>query len=263
MKEREKGSHSVGKLADKVAVITGGTSGIGLATAERFLDEGATVVVTGSDPERVQSARERLGKNALSLTADVRSVSSLKTAFAEIQGQLGGIDVLFANAGISRAVPFEQVTETDFDEQMAVNARGTFFTVQAASPYLRKGASVILCSSINAQVGWRDMAVYSASKAAVRSFARTLGAELTPRGIRVNAISPGPVDTPMMSKLQEHSSLDRTALAELVSDMQSQLTIGRVSTPAEIAGVVMFLASADSSYMLGADVVVDGGVAMI
>ena len=142
----------MGKLADKVAVITGGTSGIGLATAERFRDEGATVVVTGSDPERVRGARERLGKNALGLTADVRSVSSLKTAFAEIQHQLGGIDVLFANAGISRAVPFEQVTETDFDEQMTVNARGTFFTVQAASPYLRTGASVILCCLRKASV---------------------------------------------------------------------------------------------------------------
>jgi NAD(P)-dependent dehydrogenase (short-subunit alcohol dehydrogenase family) len=253
----------VGKLADKVAVITGGTTGIGVATAERFVEEGATVVVTGNNPERVRSAQARLGENALCVIADVRSVSSLRTAFAEIHRQLGGIDVLFANAGISRAVPFEQVTETDFDEQMAVNARGVFFTVQAASPYLRKGASVILCSSINARVGWKDMSVYSASKAAVRSFARTLGAELTPRGIRVNAISPGPVDTPMMSKLQEHSRLDRTALAELVSDMQSQLTIGRVSTAAEIAGVVLFLAGSDSSYMLGADVVVDGGVTTI
>jgi len=250
------------KLADKVAVITGGTSGIGLATAERFTDEGATVVAIGHDPERVQGMRERLGKNALCLAADVRKVSDLKSTFAHINSEVGGIDVLFANAGISRALPFEQVSENDFDEQMDVNARGIFFTVQAASPYLRAGASVILNSSINARVGWKDMSVYSASKAAVRSFARTLGAELAPRGIRVNAISPGPVDTPMMTKMKAQMR-DAAALTELYSDMRSRLTIGRASTADEIAGVVTFLASADSSFMLGSDVVVDGGLVMI
>jgi NAD(P)-dependent dehydrogenase (short-subunit alcohol dehydrogenase family) len=248
------------KLAGKVAVITGGTSGIGLATAECFIGEGATVVITGHDPERVQGASERLGKDAICLTADVRSVPVLKATFTEIHRILGGIDVLFANAGISRSLAFEQVSETDFDEQMDVNARGMFFTVQAASPYLREGASVILNSSINARVGWKDMSVYSASKAAVRSFARTLGAELAPRGIRVNSISPGPVKTPMMTKMQEHSRLDPQALAERYAEMRAQLPIGRVSAPAEIAGVVLFLASADSAYMLGADVVVDGGL---
>jgi NAD(P)-dependent dehydrogenase (short-subunit alcohol dehydrogenase family) len=251
------------KLADKVAVITGGTTGIGLATAERFIDEGAEVVVIGRDPERVRSASERLGKNALLLTTDVRSVSALRTTFVEIHRKLGRIDVLFANAGISRACPFEEVTETEFDEQMEVNARGIFFTVQAASPYLQEGASVILNSSINARVGWPGMSVYSASKAAVRSFARSLGAELAPRGIRVNSISPGPVDTPMMTKLRDHSGLAPDGVARLVSTMQSQLTIGRASTAAEIAGVVLFLASADSSFMLGSDVVVDGGLVMV
>ena len=250
------------KLADKVAVITGGTTGIGLATAERFIDEGATVVVTGNDPERVQAAHERLGKGALCLAADVRKVSDLKTTFADIHREVGGLDILFANAGVSRALPFEQVTESDFDEQMDVNARGVFFTVQAASPYLQQGASVILNASINARVGWRDMSVYSASKAAVRCFARTLGAELAPRGIRVNAISPGPVNTPMLTKMKDQS-LDPKAFAELYADMRSQLTIGRACTAAEIAGVVTFLASADSSFMLGSDVVVDGGLVMI
>lgn len=251
------------KLADKVAVITGGTTGIGLAAAQRFIDEGAEVVVIGRDPERVRSAAERLGKNALLLTADVRSVSALRTTFVEIHRKLGRIDVLFANAGISRACPFEEVTEAEFDEQMEVNVRGIFFTVQAASPYLQEGASVILNSSINARVGWPGMSVYSASKAAVRSFARTLGAELAPRGIRVNSISPGPVDTPMMTKLRDHSGLAPDGVAKLVSTMHSQLTIGRASTAAEIAGVVLFLASADSSFMLGSDVVVDGGLVMV
>jgi NAD(P)-dependent dehydrogenase (short-subunit alcohol dehydrogenase family) len=251
------------KLAEKVAVITGGTTGIGLATAELFVSEGATVVVTGQDPERVEGARRRLGESALCLTADVRSVSALMATFAEIHRKLGGIDVLFANAGVSRSQPFEQVSESDFDEQMNVNARGIFFTVQGASPYLREGASVILNSSINARVGWKGMAVYSASKAAVRSFARTLGAELAPRGIRVNAVSPGPVDTPMMNKLKEGPGLDAKLLGEVVSEMQSQMPLGRVSTAAEIAGVVLFLASADSSFMLGADVVVDGGLVMV
>jgi NAD(P)-dependent dehydrogenase (short-subunit alcohol dehydrogenase family) len=250
------------KLADKVAVITGGTSGIGLATAERFIDEGATVIVTGNDPERVQAASERLGNTALCLTADVRTVGVLKSTFADIHREFGGIDVLFANAGISRARPFEQVSESDYDEQMNVNARGIFFTVQAASPYLREGASVILNSSINARVGWLEMSVYGASKAAVRSFARSLGAELAPRGIRVNAISPGPVDTPMMTKLSDQA-LDPKALGRLYSGMRSQLTIGRASTPDEIAGVVLFLAGSDSSFMLGSDVVVDGGLVMI
>lgn len=251
------------KLADKLAVITGGTSGIGLATAELFASHGATVVVTGQDPERVEAARQQLGERAHCLKADVRSVSALTTSFAEIHEQFGAIDVLFANAGISRSVPFEQVSERDFDDQMDVNARGTFFTVQAASPYLREGASVILSSSINARVGWKGMSVYAASKAAVRSFARTLGAELAPRGIRVNAISPGPVDTPMMGKLTNEPGVDLRALGDVVSGMQSQLTIGRISTAEEIAGVVLFLASADSSFMLGADVVVDGGLVMV
>lgn len=247
------------RMADKIAVITGGTTGIGFATARRFIDEGATVVVTGQDAERVRAAGQRLGTNARAVTTDVRSIDALRATFADIGRDLGRIDVLFANAGVSRPRPLEEVTETDFDEQMAVNLRGTFFTVQAAVPYLTTGASVVLNSSINARVGWHEMSVYAASKAAVRSLARSFATEMAPKKIRVNSISPGPVDTPMMTKLQE-SSRDPEALARVVSDMKSQLTIGRVCTADEIASVVLFLASSDSSYMLGADVVVDGGI---
>lgn len=247
------------KLADKVAVITGGTTGIGLATAELFMSEGASVVVTGQDGTRLQNARARLGERALCILADVRSVATLKTRFAEIHQRLGGIDVLFANAGVVRPCPFEEVSEEDFDEQMNVNARGVFFSVQAASPFLREGASVILNSSINARVGMSRLSVYSASKAAVRSFARTLGAELAPRGIRVNAISPGQVDTP----IGEKSRVAPDVVNQRRQQIRSQVPMQRASTPEEIARVVLFLASTDSSYMLGTDVVADGGLTMV
>jgi NAD(P)-dependent dehydrogenase (short-subunit alcohol dehydrogenase family) len=247
------------RLADKVAVITGATTGIGFATAQLFVAEGATVVVTGQDPARLEAARQQLGHKALCLLADVRSAAALKSTFADINDRFGGVDVLFANAGVVYPVPFEQVTEANYDEQMNVNARGVFFTVQAASPHLKEGASVILNASINARIGMPRVAVYSASKAAVRSFARTLAADLAPRGIRVNAISPGPVDTPA----KEKSQVPPEVLNRRLEEIHSQVPMQRVSAPEEIARVVLFLASSDSSYMLGADVVVDGGLTML
>ena len=245
------------KLADKVAVITGGTSGIGLATAELFMSEGAAVAVIGHTSDRLEGATKQLGQRALCIKADVRSVAALEASFADINRRFGGIDVLFANAGVVQAQSLEQVTEESYDEQMNVNARGLFFTVQAASPYLREGASVILNSSINARVGMRYLSVYSASKAAVRSFARTFAAELAPRGIRVNAISPGPVDTVPGGKPLPPESMERR------SQIHARVPMGRVSSPAEIARVVLFLASEDSSYLLGANVVADGGLTML
>jgi NAD(P)-dependent dehydrogenase (short-subunit alcohol dehydrogenase family) len=245
------------KLADKVAVVTGGTSGIGLATAALFIEEGAAVAVIGHTSDRLESAAKQLGRRAVCINADVRSASGLETSFADINRRLGAIDVLFANAGVVNPQSLEQVTEESYDEQMNVNTRGLFFTVQAASPYLREGASVVLNSSINARVGMRHLSVYSASKAAVRSFARTFAAELAPRGIRVNAISPGPVDTiPGGKPLPPESAARR-------EQIHSRVPMGRVSSPAEIARVVLFLASEDSSYLLGADVVADGGLTML
>jgi NAD(P)-dependent dehydrogenase (short-subunit alcohol dehydrogenase family) len=243
------------KLAGKVAVITGGTSGIGLATAELFSSEGAAVVVTGHNADRLEQARARLGEAVVCLMSDVRSVPALRATFGEIGERFGGIDVLFANAGISRPSLFDQVTEDDYDEQMAVNARGVFFTVQAASSHLREGASVILNSSINAHIGMNKLTVYSATKAAIRSFTRTLGFELAPRGIRVNSISPGSVAT----SVRETSGLPDEAF----EGIRPAIPMGRVSTPEEIARIVLFLACSDSSYMLGADVIADGGITMV
>ncbi|OCR22403.1 short-chain dehydrogenase [Pseudomonas syringae] len=244
------------KLTDKVALITGGTSGIGLETAKRFRDEGAHVIVTGINPGRLEDAREELGADAMVICADLRKSAEMDRVIKTIRTRYDHIDVLFANAGAGTAAPLEAVTEEQIDEQFALNFKGIFFTVQKASPLLVKGSSVILTTSFLNRVGAPGLSILSASKAAVRSLALTLGAELAPRGIRVNAISPGPVSTPFHGKL----GLSDADLSAVAASIEAQVPLGRFGEANEIAAAVVFLASDDSSFMTGSEVIVDGGI---
>ena len=246
-------------LNDKVAVITGGSSGIGLATAQRFIEEGAQVVITGRHQKALDTAVAKLGKRATGIRGDVGNLEDLNRLFAQVREQFGHVDVLFANAGIAPFVPFEAVTEEHFDSLFNINVRGLFFTVQKALPLLSKGASVILNASVVAQSGLPKTSVYSATKAAVRSLGRTFAAELSPRGIRVNVVSPGLIETPLVGKFglsQEETS----AFGEMIV---GQTPLGRTGRPEEIAATVAFLASNDSSYFTGAELVADGGMIQV
>lgn len=244
------------KLKSKVALITGGTSGIGLETAKLFRDEGAHVIVTGVDPTRLQEASRQFGPDVLVLRADLRVRTDIDKLIATVRERFVHLDVLFANAGIGFAAPLETVTEDQIDEQFSVNFKGIFFAVQKAAPILSKGGSIVLTTSFLNAVGTPGLSVLSATKAAVRSLALSLGAELAPRGIRVNAVSPGPVGTPFHSKL----GLSEKELTELAAGIKAQIPLHRFGGADEIAKAALFLASDDSSFMTGAEVVVDGGL---
>lgn len=244
------------KLTNKVALITGGTSGIGLETAKRFRDEGAHVIVTGINPARLEEAKKELGPEAMVISADLRNVAEVESVFTAIRTRYDHIDVLFANAGAGTAAPLEAVTDEQINDQFALNFKGIFFTVQKASPLLVKGSSVILTTSFLNRVGAPGLSILSASKAAVRSLALTLGAELAPRGIRVNAISPGPISTPFHGKL----GLSDADLSAVAASIEAQVPLGRFGEANEIASAVVFLASDDSSFMTGSEVIVDGGI---
>jgi len=247
------------KLQNKIAVITGGSTGIGLATAERFIEEGAQVVITGRNQKALDAAVNELGDRATGIHGDVANLEDLDRLFAHIQKQFGRVDVLFANAGIAPFVPFEAVTEEHFDHLFSINVRGLFFTVQKALPLLSEGASVILNASVVAQSGLANTSVYSATKAAVRSLGRTLAAELSPRGIRVNVVSPGLIETPLVGKL----GLSKDELEAFGGKIVQQTPLGRIGKPKEIAATAAFLASDDASYFTGADLVADGGMIQV
>ncbi len=244
------------RLADKLALITGGNSGIGLATAKAFVAEGARVAITGRNAKTLESSRAALGGEVLALPSDAADLKAIETLFATIKERFGALDILFVNAGVAGGGPLEKTTEADFDRMFDTNVKGLFFTVQKAVPLLRGGASVILNSSIAPRVGRAGASLYAASKAAVRSFARNFSAELAPRGIRVNVISPGPVDTPIWNRALD----DPEAAAAMKRQVVAGIPIGRMGTPEEIARTVVFLASDDSTFMLGAEIIVDGGV---
>lgn len=247
------------KLNNKIAVVTGGSSGIGLATAHRFIAEGAKVVITGRNKEALDTAIAELGEQATGISGDVANLEDLDRLFAQVREQFGRIDVLFANAGIAPFVPLEAVTEDHFDTLFNINVRGLFFTVQKALPLLAEGASVILTASIVAQVGWPNTSVYSATKAAVRSLGRTLAAELAPRGIRVNVVSPGLIETPLIGKL----GLSEEQIEGMATQALQQTPLGRLGKPEDIAATVTFLASEDASFYTGADLVADGGMIQV
>lgn len=244
------------RLKDKVAVITGGNSGIGLATARRFIKEGAKVIITGRDLESLDNAVSDLGYGVTGIRSDVTKLEDLDRLFTNVKEQFGRLDILFANAGIAPLLPIENVTEEHFDTLFNTNVRGLFFTVQKALPLLGEGASIILNASVVAQSGLPNTSIYSATKAAVRSLGRTLAAELSTRGIRVNVVSPGLIATPFWGKV----GLSKKDVEAFGEQIVQQTPLGRPGQPEEIAATAAFLASDDASYFTGADLVADGGL---
>ena len=244
------------RFKGKVAVVTGGNSGIGLATAKAFAREGARVAITGRSDITLKAAQRELGPDALVIKADVSRVPEITTAMDQIKKKFGRIDALFVNAGIGRFVPFEEVTEEFFDETMATNLKGAFFTVQKAAPLLSHGAAVVLNASINAHMGMPNTTVYGASKAAVINLAKTLSADLLKRGVRVNVVSPGPVATPILDRM----GLPEEQTRQTKEWITEQVPLKRFGHPDEIAAAVLYLSSSDSGFVVGTELVVDGGM---
>ena len=247
------------KLEGKIALITGGTTGIGLATGKRFVAEGANVIITGRRKEVLNAAVQEIGSAATGIQADSSKLADLDRLYAEIKQQHGRIDVLFANAGGGEFATIDQVTEEHFDKTYATNVKGVYFTVQKALPLIPKGGVIVLNASIVSVKGMPAFGVYSSTKAAVRSFARTWTNELRDRQIRVNVVSPGPIDTPGVDGLVQNEEQAR----EFKTGMASQVPLGRIGQPDEIAKVVVFLASDDSSFVAGVELFVDGGMIQV
>jgi NAD(P)-dependent dehydrogenase (short-subunit alcohol dehydrogenase family) len=244
------------RFKNKVAVVTGGNSGIGLATARAFAREGAKVAITGRRDTTLKAAQKELGPDVLVVKADFSRVSEIATAMDRIKERFGRIDALFVNAGVGKFVPFEDVTEAFFDETMATNLKGAFFTVQKALPLLPRGSAVVLNASINAHMGMPGSTVYGASKAAVVNLAKTLSADLLQRGIRVNVVSPGPVATPILDRM----GLPEEATRQLKQQITERVPLKRFGQPDEIAAAVLYLSSSESAFVVGTELVVDGGM---
>jgi NAD(P)-dependent dehydrogenase (short-subunit alcohol dehydrogenase family) len=247
------------KLEGKIALITGGNSGIGLATAKRFVSEGAYVFITGRTQSKLDEAVKEIGSNVTAVQGDVANLKDLDRLFAQIQKEKGKLDIVFANAGIATYAPLGTIDEQHFDSIFNSNVKGLLFTVQKALPLLPDGASVILNASIVASKGLPSNSVYSATKAAIRSFARTWTTDLKARHIRVNVVSPGPIDTPGLRELLGSSDAGKQRLESL----SNIVPMGRLGTADEIAKAVVFLASDDSSYVTGIELFVDGGMAQV
>jgi len=245
------------KLQNKIAVITGGNSGIGLSTAHEFKKQGARVIIIGRNSAAVAAAARDIGGDTIGLVADVSCVAEIEKAFAQIREQVGHIDILFANAGIAKFAPLADVTEDFFLEQTATNLKGAYFTTQKALPLLTTGASVIFTSSSVAHFGMPGSSVYSMTKAALINLAKTLAVELAPRKIRVNVVSPGPIATPIFGKM----GLPEAAVKELGGAILAQVPLARFGEASEIAMAVAYLASSDAAYVTGTELLVDGGMA--
>jgi NAD(P)-dependent dehydrogenase (short-subunit alcohol dehydrogenase family) len=249
----------MGKLDGKIALITGGSDGIGLATAQQFVAEGAYVFITGRRKEALDLAVKQIGKNVFAIQADSSNLDDLDNLYKIIKQEKGNLDILFANAGIGGTMPLELITEKFYDEIFNINVKGVLFTVQKALPILNDGASIILNASFVSIKGGPASSVYFSSKAAVRSFARCWCVDLKDRKIRVNAISPGPIDTPLMQNMGSTKDISK----EIVKKITGMTVIGRLGEPIEIAKAVLFLASDDSSYITGIELFVDGGAGQI
>jgi len=248
------------RFKDKIVLVTGGNSGIGLATAKRVAEEGGKVIITGRDRNSLDAAVEAIGADAVGVVADVTNIGDLDRLYAGIREKYGRLDGLFANAGIATFQPIETVTEATYDSLMNTNVKGVFFTIQKAIPLLAAGSSVVVNASVAQETGSPMTAVYAAGKAAVRSMARTFSGELLGRGIRVNAVSPGPVETPIW---QRTGGLPKEAAAGMVARIKESNPMKRYGKPEEVAGAVAFLLSSESSYMAGSTIYVDGGATQL
>jgi NAD(P)-dependent dehydrogenase (short-subunit alcohol dehydrogenase family) len=242
------------KLDGKVAVITGGSTGIGLATAKRFAEEGAYVFITGRRQAELDAAAKEIGPKAVAVKADASNMADLAHLFDTVRAARGKIDILFANAGVYDFTPFGKITEESYDKMFDINVKGVLFTVQQAVPLMADGGSIILTGSVSGSKGFESFTVYNATKAAIRSFARTWTSDLKARGIRVNVVSPGPIQTP---------GFDVFANDDVKQYLKSIVPLGRIATADEVAKTVLFLASDDASCVAGVELFVDGGLAQI
>jgi NAD(P)-dependent dehydrogenase (short-subunit alcohol dehydrogenase family) len=244
------------RLKGKVAVVTGGNSGIGLASAKRFQQEGARVAISGRDPKTLKDATQQFGEDVLAVQSDVSKLPEIEKFLATVHQKLGKIDILFANAGVAKFFPFPDTTEAAYDEMFNINAKGAYFTVLKALPYLNDGASVILNTSIADRIGNPQGTVYGATKAAMRSFVRSMATALADRKIRVNSVAPGPIETPIVDRV----GLSKEDTEKLLQGILAAVPMKRIGKPEEVAGTVAFLASADSSYITGSEITVGGGI---
>lgn len=245
----------MGKLEGKTAVITGGSSGIGFATARKFVAEGAKVYIVGRRQSELDSAKAILGAEVVAIQGDVAQTSDLDRLWATVREQSGSVDIIVTSAGVAPTVSLSDETPEHFDSTFNINARGTFFTVQKALGLINDGGSIVMLSGVGHMLGWPDFAAYSASKAAVRSFARSFAAALTHKNIRVNSVSPGPVETPILDSLETEGADAAAVRAGLIGTVP----MGRLAESNEIADAILFLASNDASFITGTDLVIDGG----
>jgi NAD(P)-dependent dehydrogenase (short-subunit alcohol dehydrogenase family) len=246
------------KLEGKIAVITGATSGIGLATAKRFVTEGAYVFITGLYQKEIDEAISEIGKNVSGIQSDVSNLADLDKMYDIVKDQKGHIDILFANAGIIEFAPLGEISEKHFDKIFGIDVKGLLFTVQKALSIFQDGGSIILMASVGSSKGSAELSVYHAAKAAVRSFARSWSLNLNQRNIRVNAISPGPIDTPFVNRVLNDQQTEK-----FLKNSVNSTSLGRMGSPDEVAKAVSFLASDDSSYVTGIELFVDGGMGQI
>ena len=244
------------RFKDRVAVVTGGNSGIGLATARAFVHEGARVAITGRSASTLKAAQKELGPEALVIQADMSRLPEIDSAMKQIRSKFDRIDALFVNAGIGRFIPFEEVTEAFFDETMATNLKGAYFTIQKAVPLLARGSAVVLNASISGHLGMAGSSVYGASKAALLNLAQTISTDLLDRGVRVNVVSPGPVTTPILDRM----GLPEAETRQLKENIAAQVPLKRFGEPEEIAAAVLYLSSPESAFVVGTELVVDGGM---
>ena len=247
------------RFSNKTVLVTGGNSGIGLATAIQYAKEGARVVITGRDQATLDSAKEQIGAGTIALKNDQGDIHAAKALATLLREQGITLDAIFVNAGVAKFAPFLDVDESLWDQSFDINVKGAYFTIQALTPLLNRGAAIVLNGSINAHIGMPSSSVYAATKAALISFAKTLSAELLPLGVRVNVVSPGPITTPLYGRL----GMEAAQLDQMAQSIQEQIPLKRFGTADELASAVLYLSSHDSAFIVGTELIVDGGMSQL